>query len=157
VALAALHYYLLQITPNKDMLFNPQESLSFNGNTGPYLQYMGARISSILRKARETAIIPDGSTESVALLSTPEEWDMIKALGGYPAALEKAAAALDPSVITSYLYDVSKLFGKFYQQCPILTAGKPELVRARLYLAQCTLIVMRSAMDLVLVPYLERM
>jgi arginyl-tRNA synthetase len=157
VALAALHYYLLQITPVKDMLFNPEDSLSFNGNTGPYLEYMGARIASILRKAAESGITIDGSAQSVALLSAAEEWDLTKRLGEFPAVVAKAADTLDPSLMTAYLYDIAKLFARFYQNCPILTAENPQLVSARLFLAQCTHTVLRSAMELVLVPYLDRM
>ncbi|MCR5289683.1 MAG: arginine--tRNA ligase [Treponema sp.] len=157
VALAALHYYLLQVTPIKDMLFNPQESLSFNGNTGPYLQYMGARIASILRKAQETGVAVGTPEESAALLTADAEWDLIKALGEFPATVAKAAGNFDPSVMTGYLYEVSKLFSKFYQQCPILAADSDELKRARLFLSQCTLTVLKSAMDMVLVPYLDKM
>jgi arginyl-tRNA synthetase len=157
VALAALHYYLLEITPNKDMLFNPEESLSFNGNTGPYLQYMGARISSILRKARESDIQPDGSEASVELLATQAEWDLIKKLGEFPALTAKSAENLDPSLMTGYLYDTAKLFSRFYQQCPILAAEHEQLKAARLYLAECTLTVLKNAMELVLVPYLDKM
>lgn len=157
VALAALHYYLLQITPIKDMVFNPEESLSFNGNTGPYLQYMGARIVSILRKAQEQNITPDYSEESASLLKEDAEWDLIKALGQFPSLVTRAAENLDPSVMTSYLYDVSKLFSKFYQQCPILSAKDEKLIRARLGLAECTLTVLKNAMELVLVPFLEKM
>ena len=157
VALAALHYYLLQITPVKDMVFNPQESLSFNGNTGPYLQYMGARIASILRKSMESGIAPASARDAAALLTAGEEWDLIKRLGDYPDTIAKAAETLDASVVAAYLYDVAKLFSKFYQQCPILAAGDGALAAARLFLAQCTLQVLRDAMHLVLVPYLERM
>lgn len=157
VALAALHYYLLQITPVKDMVFNPQESLSFNGNTGPYLQYMGARIASILRKSMESGIAPASAREAAARLTAGEEWDLIKRLGDYPDTVAKAAETLDASVVAAYLYDVAKLFSKFYQQCPILAAGDDSLAAARLFLAQCTLQVLKDAMHLVLVPYLERM
>ena len=157
IALAALHYYLLNVAPVKDMLFNPEESLSFTGNTGPYLQYMGARIASILRKAEESGIAPDTSEKAVSLLSSESEWDLIKKLGDFPSVVAKAAEALDPSVVAQYLYDVSKAFGKFYQQCPILAAEKTELVRGRLFLAECTLTVLKNAMYLVLVPYLEKM
>jgi len=157
VALGALHYYLLQATPIKDMLFNPEESLSFNGNTGPYLQYMGARINSILDKAEESGLKADNSTEAVALLTAPEEWELIKQLGDFPAAVEKAAENLDPSVMTAYLYETSKLFSKFYQQCSIMNAEDKKLAGARLYLAKCTLTVIKNSLELVLVPYLERM
>ena len=157
VALGALHYYLLQATPIKDMLFNPEESLSFNGNTGPYLQYMGARINSILGKAAEAGLKADYSADSVALLKAAEEWELIKQLGDYPATVQKAAENLDSSVMAAYLYETSKLFSKFYQNCSIMNADDKKVAAARLYLAECTLQVMKNAMNLVLVPYLERM
>lgn len=159
VAVAAVHYYMLQATPIKDMLFNPEESLSFNGNTGPYLQYMGARISSILAKAKEEGLVPDGSETAASLLTSGDEWELIKQLGNYPATVAKAAENLDPSLVAAFLYETAKLFSKFYQNCPILAlaAENSELSRARLHLAECTLQVMKSAMDLVLVPFLEKM
>ncbi len=157
VALGALHYYMLQATPIKDMLFNPAESLSFNGNTGPYLQYMGARINSILGKAGEAGVTEDSSEAAVALLSSEDEWALIKQLGDYPAVIAKAAENLDPSEVAAYVYEVAKLFSKFYQNCPIVTAENKQLVGARLYLASCTLQVIKNAMKLVLVPYLEKM
>ncbi len=157
VALGALHYYILQATPIKDMLFNPAESLSFNGNTGPYLQYMGARINSILAKAGEAGISEDSSEAAVALLVSEDEWALIKQLGDYPAVIAKAAEGLDPSQVAAYVYEVAKLFSKFYQNCPIVTADNKQLAGARLYLADCTLQVIKNAMKLVLVPYLEKM
>ncbi len=157
VALGALHYYMLQADPVKDMLFNPAESLSFNGNTGPYLQYMGARINSILAKADEAGIKVDSSDEAVALLSNEDEWALIKQLGDFPVVVERGAENLDPSGIASYVYETAKLFSKFYQTCSIVNAGNEKLSGARLYLAKCTLQVIKNAMNLVLVPYLERM
>ncbi len=157
VALGALHYYILQATPIKDMLFNPAESLSFNGNTGPYLQYMGARINSILAKAAEAGVTEDSSEAAVALLSSEDEWALIKTLGDYPNVIAKAAENLDPSLVAAYVYEVAKLFSKFYQNCSIVNAENKQLAGARLYLASCTLQVIKNAMNLVLVPYLERM
>lgn len=157
VALGALHYYILQATPIKDMLFNPAESLSFNGNTGPYLQYMGARINSILAKAAEAGVTEDSSESAVALLSGEDEWALIKTLGDYPNVIAKAAENLDPSLVAAYVYEVAKLFSKFYQNCSIVNAENKQLAGARLYLASCTLQVIKNAMNLVLVPYLERM
>lgn len=157
VALAALHYYLLKATPNKDMLFNPQESLSFNGDTGPYLQYMGARISSILAKAKDAGVKINSDKDAVSLLTTSEEWELILALGNFPDIIVRAAENLDPSVVCSYLYETSKLFSKFYQQCPILNCEDEKLKGARLYLAECTLVVLKRAMELVLVQFLEKM
>ena len=157
VALGALHYYLLQATPIKDMLFNPEESLSFNGNTGPYLQYMGARINSILAKAKEAGICENTSAEALALLSSEDEWALIKQLGDFPAVVQKGAENLDPSGIAGYLYETAKLFSKFYQTSSILNAESKELAGARLYLAQCTLQVIKNSLNLILVPYLEKM
>lgn len=118
---------------------------------------MGARIASILRKAEMQNIDFSDISNAANLLTESAEWDLIKALGEFPDLVNRAAENLDPSVMTSYLYDVSKLFSKFYQQCPILTAENSELVKARLYLASCTLTVLKNAMHLVLVPYLEKM
>ena len=159
VALGALHYYILQATPIKDMLFNPAESLSFNGNTGPYLQYMGARINSILGKAAETGLAVDSSEAAVSLLTSEDEWALIKQLGDYPAVVEKAAENLDPSGVAAYCYETAKLFSKFYQNCPIVSVASEnaQLAGARLFLAECTLQVLKNGMNLVLVPYLEKM
>ena len=157
VAIGALHYYMLQATPAKDMLFNPSESLSFNGNTGPYLQYMGARINSILAKAKEAGIKSDSSDAAVALLTNEDEWALIKNLGDFPSIVEKAAENLDPSTVAAYVYETAKDFSKFYQTCSIVNAENAKLAGARLYLAECTLQVIKNAMKLVLVPYLEKM
>jgi len=161
IALGALHYYLLQATPAKDMLFDPKESLSFNGNTGPYLQYMGARISSMLRKEREEreekreerAINGD----ILALLVLDPEWDLIKVLAAYPGAVGGAASDLDPSRLAGYLYELSKCFSRFYHDCPILNAGDPNLSAARLALSQAVLRVLKDALHLICVPFLEVM
>lgn len=157
VALAALHYYLLQVSPVKDMIFNPEESLSFNGNTGPYLQYMGARIASILRKAEQEGAKVSSPEEAASLLTSAEEWDLIKTLGDYSEIIGKAAEKKDSSIVAAYLYDLSKKFAKFYQQCPIMSAESEELKSARLLVAEETLCVLKDGMDLVLVPYLDRM
>ena len=143
----------------KDMLFNPAESLSFNGNTGPYLQYMGARISSILAKAKEEGLELNTSDDALSLLTHESEWELIKALQRYPEIIKRAAENYDPSVVCAYLYDVAKCFSGFYRDCPILSIAKENgvLASARLVLADCTLTVLKDAMELVLVPYLDRM
>jgi arginyl-tRNA synthetase len=157
VALGALHYYLLQVSPAKDMLFDPRESLSFNGNTGPYLQYMGARISALLHKA---SLLHRASLEDsweAALLDGDAEWDLIKTLADYPAAVAQAAEGIDPSVITAYLYGLSKNFSRFYHDCPVLNAGTAALAASRLALSRAVLLVLRDALDLVNIPFLEAM
>jgi arginyl-tRNA synthetase len=152
VALGALHYYLLQVSPGKDMLFDPSESLSFNGNTGPYLQYVGARISSMLHK--DTA---QSGTVMPALLSGDAEWNLLKVLGNYPQILIDAATDMDPSVLAGYLYELAKAFSRFYHDCPVLNADNADLRATRLALSRATLTVVQDALYLICIPFLETM
>jgi arginyl-tRNA synthetase len=154
IALGALHYYLLQTSPGKDMLFDPKESLSFNGNTGPYLQYMGARISSILRKAKDGAA---GGRVKPELLGGDAEWELIKTIAAYPQAVADAADRMDPSVVAAYLYELSRGFSRFYHDCPILNAETPDLAASRLELSRAVLRVVRDALYLIGTPFLEAM
>jgi len=163
IAIAALHYFLLQPSPVKDMLFDPKESLSFNGNTGPYLQYMGARICSMLRKSmsNEQLAISNEQIEDLqrgfSLLVSDPEWELVKILAAYSDAVKEAAESLNPSCITAYLYELSKAFSRFYHDCPILNAGNPSLSRARLELSRAVMMALKSAFHLVCIPFLEVM
>jgi arginyl-tRNA synthetase len=154
IALGALHYYLLQTAPAKDMLFDPKESLSFNGNTGPYLQYMGARISSLLRRAEGGKA---GGRVCPELLGNDAEWELIKTIASYPQAVADSAARMDPSVLTAYLYELSRGFSRFYHDCPILNAENPDLAASRLELSRAVLRVLRDALRLTGIPFLEAM
>ncbi|GHU70862.1 arginine--tRNA ligase [Spirochaetia bacterium] len=158
IALGALHYYLLQVSPTKDMLFDPKESLSFNGNTGPYLQYMGARISALLRKAGSGGAA--GAADkgfNAELLSGDAEWELLKTLAAYPEAVSAAAAGMDPSLLAAYLYELSKTFSRFYHDCPILNAEESGLADARLALSRAVLRVLQDALHLICIPFLEAM
>lgn len=158
VGLAALHYFLLQVNPKKDMLFDPKESLSFNGNTGPYLQYMGARICSILRKAEVAfAKEPLKGAFKPGLLTNETEWELLKTIKNFPNQVQKAKNDYDPSVITSYLYELAKNFSRFYKECPILSCNDKDLLVTRLELVKIVKTVLENAMKLVLVPFLEIM
>ncbi len=158
IALGALHYYLLQTSPNKDMVFDPGASLSFNGNTGPYLQYTCARISSIIRKAGSTtgaALMPP---ESVAeQLTRSEEWQLVKQLAQFPEAVAQAAESLNPAVITTYAYELAKTFSGYYHEVPVLRADTPAQVQSRLALSAAVRQVIANALRLIDVPFLERM
>jgi arginyl-tRNA synthetase len=153
IAIGALHYFLLQATPSKDMIFDPKETLSFNGNTGPYLQYMGARISSMLAKAGDAV---DGPWDP-ALLSSQEEWELVKLLGQFPDAVEAAGLAKDPSVVAGFTYDLAKAYSKFYHDHPVLTAGDPKVVAGRLRLSRAVLQVLKNAFQLLNIPFLRTM
>lgn len=157
IALGALHYYLLQVNPLKDMIFNPADSLSFTGNTGPYLQYMGARICSMLRKYREAGAIVDHINFDGSLLVLEEERALVKLIARFGETVEKAATELDPSVIASYLYELSRLFSKYYHDHPVLKAPEPSLIKARLTLSAMVLQVLRNAFSLIGIPFLETM
>jgi arginyl-tRNA synthetase len=157
IALGALHYYLLQASPSKDMLFDPKESLSFNGNTGPYLQYMGARISSLLRKADAAAKPGSRGRVKPELLCGDAEWELIKTIAGYSPAVAEAAERMDPSFMAAYLYDLSRAFSRFYHDCPILNARDPDVAASRLELARAVLRILRDALCLIGVPFLEAM
>jgi arginyl-tRNA synthetase len=158
IALGALHYYLLQSSSAKDMLFDPKESLSFNGNTGPYLQYMGARISSLQNKKTDNREqITEQESGAFSLLVSDPEWELVKTLAAYPQAISDAAADLDPSRLAAYLYELSKCFSRFYHECPILNADSKELSFARLGLSNAVLRVLKDALNLICVPFLEAM
>jgi len=166
IALGALHYFLLQQNPVKDMLFDPKESLSFTGNTGPYLQYMGARISSMLRKEEEIKNNKEkiinkeqllNLNSCFSLLTSDPEWELVKTLAAYPAKIRESAENLDPSHLTGFLYDLSKSFSRFYHECPILNCGDPALSKARLELSRAVMMVLKDAFYLVCIPFLEVM
>jgi arginyl-tRNA synthetase len=156
VALGALNYYLLQVTPSKDMIFNPAESLSFTGNTGPYLQYMGARISSMLKKysiGREH----DSYKYNPELLKLDDEWEIIKLISKYPLFVKEAASQMNPSLLTAFLYDLSKTFSKYYHDTPILHNEDEELVQSRIALVYAVKQVLENAFTLIGVPFLDTM
>jgi arginyl-tRNA synthetase len=137
------------------MLFNPKESLSFNGNTGPYLQYIGARISSIFKK--EEAKNLSGADINASLLNSDSEWELLKTIADYQRVLEQAAAEMNPSIITAWLYELSKNFSRFYHECPVLDSSNKDLSRSRLELCRAVLSVLRSALNLVCIPFLDSM
>ena len=157
VALAALNYYLLQISPLKDMIFDPAESISFSGDTGPYLQYMGARISSMLRKYEERKDDFEGGRYNPAILTLEPEREIIKLLSTFPDRVADAGESMNPSIITSYLYDLSKIFSRYYHDIPILQDPDKDIVVSRIKLVRAVLQVLKNAFYLVGIPFLERM
>ncbi len=119
LALGALKYFLLKVDPTKSMLFNPAESIDFNGNTGPFIQYTYARIRSIVRKAvNEKSLDIQSATAPVAI--NDKEREVIKMLHDMPSVVAQAAAAYSPAMIANYTYDLAKSFNSFYQDTPIL-------------------------------------
>lgn len=132
LGLGALKYFLLKVEPKKRMLFNPEESIDFQGNTGPFIQYTHARICSILRKGGEITAV---STDSELAES---EQELIYLLGEYKATIAQAAANFAPSVIANYAYDLAKTFNKFYNEQTILSEENEVKRNIRLTLAELT-------------------
>ena len=157
IALGALNYYLLSVQPQHDMVFNPKDSISFNGSTGPYLQYTCARISSILRKFDEVKADYAGVKADGTLLTIDDEKTLLKAIESFPEMVRKAADGYDPSVITSFLYEAAKTFSHYYHDNQILKAETPELVVTRVRLISALRTVMKNGFALIGVPYLESM
>ena len=155
VGLGALKYFILKVDPKKTMLFNPRESIDFNGNTGPFIQYTHARIRSVLRKAAEAGIEYRGRGSGIELL--PEEIELVKMLSDYPAVVASAGESYSPAVIGAYVYDLSKLFNSYYHDHSILHEEKEKVRRIRLQLAEQTARVIRSGMWLMGIEVPERM
>jgi arginyl-tRNA synthetase len=157
IALGALNYWLLQVTPVKDMTFDPKESISFNGNTGPYLQYTGARISSMLRKYEERKASFAGGSFRPELLALPEEWEVVKAIAFFPEAVSQAGRELNPSVLAGYLFELSKNFSRYYQDHPVLRNEDKDLVVSRIALVRAVVRTVRNGLTLLGIPFLEAM
>ncbi|MBQ9638628.1 MAG: arginine--tRNA ligase [Bacteroidales bacterium] len=156
LALGALKYFILKVDPAKNMLFNPQESIDFNGNTGPFIQYTHARIRSIVRKAEsECGITLEQPCPDVCL--GEKEREVIKTIHALPAVIEQAAANYSPAMIANYAYDLAKAFNSFYQDTPILREQDAQLQTARVLLcgkvAQC----LRDTMRILGIEVPERM
>ena len=154
VGLGALKYFILKVDPKKTMLFDPRESIDFNGNTGPFIQYTHARICSILRKAAEAGISTEGYTSAELL---PEEIELVKALAEYPAVVRTAGEQFAPSVIAAYAYDLAKQFNGYYHDHSILKEENATTRSLRLMLASTVASVIRSAMSLLGIRVPERM
>ena len=154
VGLGALKYFILKVDPKKTMLFDPRESIDFNGNTGPFIQYTHARIRSIMRKAEEAGITTDGYMEAALL---PEEVELIKLLTEYPAVVRTAGEQFAPSVVATYAYNLAKQFNGYYHDHSILKEENVAARSLRLRLASEVARTIRSAMSLLGINVPERM
>ena len=151
VGMGALKYFILKVDARKNMLFNPEESIDFNGNTGPFIQYTHARIRSILRKAPETQVIPE----------TPElnekEIELIQKMNEFGAAVEQAGKDYSPSGIANYCYELTKVFNQFYHDYSILNEPDAAKRQMRLMLAKNVAKIIKAGMGLLGIEVPERM
>jgi len=157
IALGALHYYLLQTSPIKDMLYDTAQSLSFTGDTGPYIQYMGARASSILRKHAAGEGNAVKGKASPDLLASDADWSVLKRVAELPEAVQAAADSMEPSVLAAYLHDLAADFSSWYRDNPVLNNPDPDLAASRLELVRAVKRSFEVASALVCVPFLETM
>lgn len=154
VGLGALKYFLLKVDPRKNITFNPKESIDFNGNTGPFIQYTYARICSVLRKAEEEGMAI-GNYADV----TPGEREitLIQSLADFPATVQAAGQSYSPALIANYIYDLVKTYNQFYHDCSILKESDEAVRSFRLELSRQTARVVKTGMALLGIEVPERM
>ena len=154
VGLGALKYFLLKVDPRKNITFNPKESIDFNGNTGPFVQYTYARIRSVLRKAQA-----EGMTITDYSEVTPGEREitLIQALADFPSTVAAAGQSYSPALIANYVYDLVKLYNQFYHDCSILKESDQAVRSLRLTLSEQTARVIATGMRLLGIKVPERM
>ncbi len=159
VGMGALKYFILKVDARKNMLFNPEESIDFNGNTGPFIQYTHARIRSILRKAQGTELLTPCSLPLApcSLPLAPKEVDLIQKLSEFPAAVEQAGTDYSPSGIANYCYELTKQFNQFYHDHSILGADTEEQKAVRLLIAKNVAKTIKNGMALLGIEVPERM
>ncbi len=156
VGLGALKYFILKVDARKNMLFNPEESIDFNGNTGPFIQYTHARICSVLRKANEQGIAIPASLPNDAPLNE-KETNLIQKLSDYASVVEQAGKDYSPSGIANYCYELTKEFNQFYHDYSILKEEDNNKKIVRLVLAQNVAKVIKNGMNLLGIDVPERM
>jgi len=155
VGMGALKYFILKVDARKNMLFNPEESIDFNGNTGPFIQYTYARIRSILRKASPNPLQVEGAIKAVELSN--KEVELIQKLSEYGAAVEQAGKDYSPSDIANYCYELTKVFNQFYHDFSILNEPDDQKKAVRLMLAKNVAKIIKNAMALLGIEVPERM
>ena len=157
IGMGALKFMLLKFNPKTTIMFNPEESVKFEGDTGPYVQYACARINSILRKVGVSTDEPVSADIDWSLLSSSYERRISVLALQYPAVLRKAASAMDCSGIVTYLLDLSKAFNRFYRECPVLAADNESLKLARLELCRRVRGVLADGLDVLTIGVPEAM
>jgi arginyl-tRNA synthetase len=158
IGLGALKYYILKVDPKKRILFNPEESVDFQGNTGPFIQYTYARIQSILRKAADVRLSAvETSFENGTLFLNPKEKELIKILQQFPETIQLAAENYSPALIANYTYDLVKEFNSFYQNVPILATDNETEKAFRVKISKAVGEVIKSAFALLGIEVPERM
>ena len=156
VGLGSLKYFILKVDPRKNMTFNPKESIDFNGNTGPFIQYTYARIRSVLRKAAEQGIVLPKQLPANTPISEKEE-GLVQMIADYAVTVKEAGKEYSPAYIANYIYDLVKEYNQFYHDFSILREENPEIKQFRLVLSENVAKVVKSGMSLLGIEVPERM
>ncbi|MBS3772380.1 MAG: arginine--tRNA ligase, partial [Bacteroidales bacterium] len=156
IGLGALKYFILKVDPKKNMTFDPEESVDFNGNTGPFIQYTYARINSLLDKAREQNLnIPREIGEGSGI--NEKEIQLIKLIHQFPSEINDASEQMNPSIIANFVYELAREFNQFYHDYSVLKAETRAKVKLRLMLSAQVSKIIREAMWLLGIDLPERM
>jgi arginyl-tRNA synthetase len=155
--MGALKYFLLKVDPKKRMLFNPQESIEFQGNTGPFIQYSHARIASILRKAAQIGVNYQTTDFSGINHLEESEADLIYLLNDFERKIEIAGEELSPSVLAQYLFDLAKEYNRFYADVPIFLENDATVLAFRVALSEQTAKTIKKGMSLLGITVPDRM
>jgi arginyl-tRNA synthetase len=154
IGMGALKYFILKVDPKKKMMFDPKESIDFNGHTGPFIQYSHARIKSILRKFEKPTtqlIISD------SIVLQPKEKELVKGLYDFSIALEESATSFNPAIVANYIYELTKLFNQFYNECPVLKEENETIKEFRIKLIETTASIIKNGMKCLGIEVPERM
>ena len=157
IGLGALKYYLLKVDPKKRMLFDPEESISLQGHTGPFIQYTHARIKAMLRKATARGIATENNDFRLLKELVSEERDVVARLNQYPAKIQEAALENSPAVVANYVYELAKDYNQFYQAIPVLNETDDVKLRFRIAFSGTVADVLRSGMALLGIRVPDRM
>ncbi len=158
IGVGAIKFYLLRVKPNQEINYNPEESISFEGFTGPYVQYAYARASAILKKAESEKAEKD--KESGVMINhniEKEELILLRYLIQFPEKIRAAANDFNPAILAEHLFETAKAFNHFYSFCPVLTAKDENLIKTRLALVKATLIVLKKGLNLLGIEELKEM
>jgi arginyl-tRNA synthetase len=151
VGLGALKYFLLKVDPKKSMLFNPEESIDFHGNTGPFIQYTYARINSILRKNTVNIKV------DLSIKISNKEKELIKLISEFPKLIQESANSYNPALVANYIFELVKEFNSYYQSTPILNAESKTIISFRVALSKKIAEIIKIGMSLLGIKVPERM
>jgi arginyl-tRNA synthetase len=156
IGMGALKYFILKVDPKKNMLFNPEDSIDFNGNTGPFIQYTHARIKSLLRKGEERGFEPAINVDASAGMLEKERY-ILRIISRFPDVVMEAGEQLSPALVANFSYELAKEYNQYYQEVPVLREADKSIVEFRLALGRWTALVLNRSMSLLGIKMPERM